>query len=226
MNKISVAVAVPWRYQETRKYAKELVEDWYKNNLPECSIFFVDSDATKVFNPAQARNNCVKIAKDFDVVIINDADTIPEIGPLKQSIQDCVNTNLVHLPYTEYRTLGKNGTKEHLEGSEISDCSFTLVKDAISGTLVLKPEVWWKHGGQDEKFMGWGYEDSAWYMAHCTLMKKDPVRHKGRLYALHHEPSKKEGEQYVSNAQRCFLYVNSQNNYEEMYKLVFGDVNE
>jgi hypothetical protein len=226
MNTMKISVGIPWRYQETRQYAKEKVFSWYEKNLPEASIFFVDSDSKNVFNPAQARNNIVKISKNFDVVVINDADTIPELTAIKESIDQCLDTNLVHLPYTEYRTLGKTGTKEYLKGLELSECDFTSVKDAISGTLVLKPSVWWEHGGQDERFMGWGYEDSAWYMAHCTLMKNEPIRHEGKVYAMYHEPSKKEGDQYTLNAERCLLYINAQESYDEMHKLVFGDSDE
>ena len=63
-----------------------------------------------------------------------------------------------------------------------------LVRGACSGVYVTTPRTWAAHGGQDERFRGWGFEDAAWYLAHEALLGEPPIRHEGRVYALHHAP--------------------------------------
>ena len=55
------------------------------------------------------------------------------------------------------------------------------------------------HGGQDERFRGWGFEDAAWYLAHETLLGAPPQRHDGRVYALNHDVETRAGDQYERN---------------------------
>ena len=62
------------------------------------------------------------------------------------------------------------------------------------------PRTWSSHGGQDERFRGWGFEDAAWYIAHETILGGPPRREPGSVFALHHLAQPREGEQYDLNA--------------------------
>ena len=66
--------------------------------------------------------------------------------------------------------------------------------------VILFAATWLSHGGQDERFRGWGFEDAAWYVAHETLLGAPPQRHQGSVFALHHETQLREGPQYDLNA--------------------------
>ncbi|MET0163226.1 MAG: hypothetical protein ABW204_11275, partial [Microbacteriaceae bacterium] len=99
-------------------------------------------------------------------------------------------------------------------------CSFELVRGACSGVYVATPETWAAHGGQDERFRGWGFEDAAWYLAHETLLGEPPVRHPGRVYALHHVAEQRAGVQYDANAERMERYRAAAGDRAAMARLV------
>lgn len=219
---MNVAVVIPWRDKESRRYGLKLVQDWYAANLPDAEILLADTD-DEPFNLSAARNKGVRELSDRDVVIINDADTLPSIEPLREAIEECATSGVVHLPYFAYHSLGVMGTQAYLRDQPLDQCPHLLVYGACSGVYVTTPETWWMHGGQDENFRGWGFEDAAWLYAHTTLLGEPPRRHEGSVYSLHHESATKQGENYTGNAYRCALYENANGNYDAMHDLVFGD---
>lgn len=206
-----VLVAVPWRPQPHRVYAHDLTVQRYRDLLPDATLVDLDTSHT-MFCLAACRNLGIRMAElgGFDVCVLADADTLPERVPLLTAIEAAQTSGLVHLPYTEYRSLRADGTAQHQAGTPLEHCNHLVVDGACSGVYVTTPQTWWSCGGQDESFRGWGFEDSAWLAAHRTLLGTDPVRHAGSVYALHHEGAVKEGEQYTANAARCFHYLRAE----------------
>jgi len=214
-------VLVPWRPQPSRLEAFDALRGWYAQNLPDAVIVPVDSD-DELFNLSRCRNLGIRsIADEGQVVVINDADTVPELAPLLEAIEQAASSGLVHLPYDRYHWLGREGTAQLLSGTEPADCDFELVIGARSGVYVTTPRTWWAHGGQDERFRGWGFEDAAWYVAHQTLLGEAPRRHSGAVYALHHETQLREGPQYDLNAALMDRYTAASASREAMAQLVF-----
>lgn len=195
-----VTIVIPWRPQPSRLAAFDAVVAWYRDALGDVPVLIVDSD-DEVFNLARCRNLGVgRLADPREVVVIGDADTIPERAALLEAIDAARTSGRVHLPYTEYRWLGASGTAEFGAGAALEDCSHEVVRGACSGVYVTTPETWASHGGQDERFRGWGFEDAAWHVAHETLLGEPPRRHVGRVYALHHVAEVREGPHYEANA--------------------------
>lgn len=204
---INISVVIPWRATADRQYAFNIVKNWYRENLPDAEIIFAD-DQKRHFCLSGCRNIGVKMAEDngADVVVINDADTLPEIDPLLEAIVAAHEDNYVHLPYTEYRSLRLGGTKEFRSGKPLRECDAFIVEGAVSGVYVSSPKTWWSHYGQDERFRGWGFEDAAWCTAHKVILGKDPIRHQGAVYSMHHKSANKKGILYERNAQLCAIY--------------------
>jgi hypothetical protein len=195
-----LTVVIPWREQPTRTNALDAVRDWYRRELGDVEFMLVDSQ-DDIFNLSQARNSGVaSVAHADEVVVINDADTIPQRDSLMRAIEGAASSGLVHLPYTEYHWLGASGTAQFTAGATLDDCEFELVRGACSGVYVTTPRTWASHGAQDERFRGWGFEDAAWYLAHSTLLGEPPRRATGRVFALHHAAQPREGDQYDANA--------------------------
>lgn len=193
-------VVIPWRPAPSRIAAFARLVDWYKRELPEFRIETIDSD-DDVFVLARTRNLAIAgLADPDDVIVVNDADTLPEPGALREAVAAASGSGRVHLPYTSYHWLGPEGSAELAEGAAPAECSFVLVHGACSGVYVTTRRTWEAHGGQDERFRGWGFEDSAWYLAHETLLGAPPQRHEGTVYALHHVAEARAGEQYDRNA--------------------------
>ena len=218
-----VTVVIPWRPQPSREWAFGATTAWYRDNLPDARLLPVDS-GDAVFNLAQCRNLGVELADD-DVVVIGDADTVPELEPLLAAIEGARESGLVHLPYTRYHWLGASGTAQFAAGGALADCDHELVMGACSGVYVAAPETWRAHGGQDERFRGWGFEDAAWYLAHQAILGSPPVRHEGRVYALHHTAELREGPQYDANAALMERYRAAADNADAMRQLVFSAAN-
>ena len=91
---------------------------------------------------------------------------------------------------------------------------------ACSGVYVTTPRTWSRHGGQDERFRGWGFEDAAWYVAHQTLLGASPVRHEGIVYALDHAPEVRAGAGYETNAALMGRYRAAEGDPAAMAQLV------
>ncbi|NQX25959.1 hypothetical protein HQQ81_01155 [Microbacteriaceae bacterium VKM Ac-2854] len=197
-------VIIPWRAQPSRLAAYDAVTAWYREVLPEARILPIDSGDTP-FNLARCRNLGVASVEPDEPIVIADADTFPEEAPLRAAIA-AAGDGVTHLPYTEYRWLGPEGTAQYFAGTALPDCEYTVVHGACSGVYVSTPRVWAAHAGQDEGFRGWGFEDSAWLVAHRMLLGAEPARHEGRVYALHHLTQLREGEQYEANAARMQRY--------------------
>lgn len=215
-----LTVVVPWRPQPSRIPSLDAVREWYHREFPDAALVLVDSP-DPVFNLAQCRNIGVASVTDPDeVVVINDADTIPERESLLSALVDAGSSGRVHLPYTEYRWLGAAGTAEYRAGAALLDCEFELVVGACSGVYVTTPRTWSAHGGQDERFRGWGYEDAAWYLAHVTLLGESPRRHPGRVFALHHQAEERAGAQYDANGALMQRYREAAGDPSAMRRLV------
>jgi hypothetical protein len=217
-----VKVIIPWRPQPSRLAAFEATSAWYLQNLPGAEILTVDSGDVP-FNLARCRNvGMASILDSDEVVIIGDADTIPSLEPLLEAVAAAATSGLVHLPYTRYQWLGREGTTAFFAGTDLATVDATLVVGACSGVYVTTPRTWASHGGQDERFRGWGFEDSAWFAAHTTLLGSQPRRHDGNVYALHHETQLREGEQYDANAALRERYRDAEPSADAMRALVFG----
>ncbi|WP_286276903.1 galactosyltransferase-related protein [Naasia aerilata] len=216
---LPVSVLIPWRPQPSRLDAFDRLRAWYEREIPEATVRTIDSPDL-VFNLAQCRNLGVAAAAPGEVVVLNDADTIPEADALRTAIAAARDDHRVHLPYTEYRWLGRSGSAEYAGGTELIDCTYELVHGACSGVYVTTPEAWQAHGGQDERFRGWGFEDAAWHLAHSTLLGSAPVRHAGRVYALHHVGADRFGSQYDANAALMDRYRGVAGDADGMARLV------
>ena len=218
-----LTVVIPWRPQPSRLEALDAVTSWYHREFDEVDIRLVDS-RDDLFNLAQCRNLGIEESDPDGVVVINDADTIPQREPLLAAVAAAQFSGLVHLPYTAYHWLGPAGTRQAEAGVPLADCEFELVHGACSGVYVTTPRTWLRHGGQDERFRGWGFEDAAWYIAHSTLLGEPPRRHDGAVFALNHDTQPREGAQYDANAALMDHYRASAHHPEAMRQLVDGAI--
>lgn len=152
---------------------------WWPTGWP---VVTGDSD-TEIFSLSQARNNAVRKAKT-DVVVICDADTIPDMNNVKAAVADPVG---VCWPFTKYRILAP----------EYIDTPFRKLADVpylnqwggdgaagVGGCLITTVDEFWRLGGQPPEFIGWGHEDTAFTFIVETLSTLR--RLDGNIYAFEH----------------------------------------
>jgi hypothetical protein len=182
-----IGLVIPWREQPSRLKPLQAVLDWYQTNLPDIEIFYADRKGG-VWNAAATRNDGVKRAQEAhcDVIIINDADTLPEIEPLLEAIEQCQKDGMIHNPYRQCKYFNIDMTKKIFDGWDIKSLAHRLYTEANGGIYVCTPETWWSVGGMDEKFIQWGGEDTAMELAHTVIKDSKFVKHDGDIYCLGH----------------------------------------
>lgn len=204
-----VACVIPWRGgKPDRERHHETVRAHLREILPDAVHLDVDS-GHEPFSRAGSRNLGVRLAQEAecDVVVICDADTLVERGPLAEAI-DAAHDGVLHLPYTRYRSLTKRGLAQFNAGWDLLECEVDHDHEwATGGVLVIQPDRWWQAGGMDEAMVGWGFEDTAYRVAADTLLGPT-VRHAGVITHLWHRGEWRLGSpQYNANAQRMARYT-------------------
>src|ERR1044072_2142658 len=111
-----VRVVLPYRETAERPPLAVAVTRWYEN--AGYTVNTVDSEQGKPFSRAQARNRAASYAElvGADVVVIADADIIPELSSLNKAIPD-PRAGPLQLPYTHYRALSRTSPHESLRNS-------------------------------------------------------------------------------------------------------------
>ncbi|MEH0417813.1 glycosyltransferase family 2 protein [Streptomyces sp. B21-083] len=208
---MTVAVVIPWRPGTPERNAHhEVVRAHLRALLPDAIHLDVDSGHTP-FSRAGSRNEGVRQAQaaGADVVVICDADTLVEAEPLHAAITAAAD-GVMHLPYTWYRGLTQRGTIDHLAGAPADQCPAELEHQwATGGIIVIQPDAWWRAGGMDERFSGWGHEDAAYRIAADALLGPT-VAHPGTITHLWHPSEVGHGSpQHIANGQHCQRYVDA-----------------
>ncbi|MGW0905023.1 galactosyltransferase-related protein [Streptomyces sp. NPDC002853] len=219
---MSVAVVIPWRPGTAERNAHhEYVRAHLVALLPDAIHLDVDS-GHQPFSRAGSRNEGIRQAQaaGAGVVVLCDADTLPEPEPLYAAIA-AASDGVLHLPYSWYRGLSRDGTQAYLTGAPADKCSTDLAHEwATGGVLVIQPGAWWQAGGMDERFTGWGFEDAAYRIAADALIGPT-IRHNGTITHLWHPQESDLGSpQHVANGQLCQRYVDATGKADELRALV------
>lgn len=177
---MDIDVAMPWRPTPDRIPAFEHVTAWWAGN--GYRVILGDSDPTLPFNVSAARNTAVQQATT-DVVIVADADTIPDPAALETAIYACQRHGGVWWPFTEYRYLAPSVQP----GDDLTTAlTEHIYPNSVGGLLVIRRDDYSRLGGFDEqRFTSWGYEDVAFRIVAESLSSIHRVP--GVVYAFNHQ---------------------------------------
>jgi hypothetical protein len=177
-------IVVPWRDDGHRSAACQAVCEHLRGILPGCPLLLVDS-GHEIFNRAASRNLGVTHEAPDEIVVICDADTLPEAQSLKNAITRAYDGRL-HYPFAVVNYLTEIGTATVLAGQPPDPTQIEFsIPSAQGGVMVMKASAWRAAGGMPEGFIGWGFEDNAWY---ATVAKTigPPIHHAGVAWHLWH----------------------------------------
>ena len=205
-----VLVGVPWRDRKNinRTRALECVVANLKNSTG-LEVNLVDGKKIK-FSLSAARNAAVELAKERNksIVVICDADSLINPNSLINAIELARTAESVVLPYSIVRYLNQRGTHRVLSGKmDPNDAPDIAWFDwSVGGAFVTRPEIWDRLGGQDERFTGWGCEDTAFSIT-ASKMGMPHVRVEGTMNHLWHPSAEKETDPaYYVNAELLKKY--------------------
>ena len=121
------------------------------------------------FNAAAARNRAA--AGDWDVAVFVDADTIMfDHEPVQKAIRLAASTGYMVRPYTRYTIMDEAGSAALMASGEKPRQGHRLLREAAHGGVNVVPRSLWDTvGGYDERFRGWGSEDTAFELA-CRVL--------------------------------------------------------
>jgi len=157
-----------------------------------------------LFNRSAAINTAARIAGDWDVAVIIDADVICDPGRVKEAVSIAAESGRMVLPHTVRLDLSRRGAElvrvRMLDPFALPETRSRHVHHiysvenghpSVSSVVVVPRALWDTVGGFDEEFRGWGYEDTAFAAACETFAGIE--RMPGAVIHLWH-PTAREGK--------------------------------
>ena len=175
VTRINATVCIPYRATTDRVAAYKRVRAFWKHH----GFPVVTGDSgSDIFNLAASRNAAVRKSKTRNVIVA-DADTIPDI----EQVYLAIDAPGITWPFTEYRHIpGGCVTRGDLMTAPV-DRTYSA---SVGGLFVCSVGDYWDAGGNDERFVhGWGFEDSAFYLAARTFGLANRARD-GIVFSFNH----------------------------------------
>jgi N-terminal domain of galactosyltransferase len=177
-------IVIPYHDDGVRARSCEYVCRQLRQLLPGIPLILADS-GHEPFNRAASRNLGVRSAGPTELVVVCDADTVPDPVGLELALVAASRGGL-HYPFSVVNYLTEAGTDLVLRGDVPDPTRIEFsIPAAHGGCMVMCADLWREVGGQDERFEGWGYEDNAWYGKVRTQVGT-PEHHRGVAWHLWH----------------------------------------
>ena len=149
------------------------------------------------FNRSAAINAAAELAGDWDVAVIADSDTVIPPVSLRAGVEmaaalgwmvNCLDLRIM---------LNERGTRRIMRGGPAYDTADwrrpdwmeRVEPEAPSSAVVVRRDLFDRVGRFDEKFVGWGHEDSAFRIACETVTGVPMLRVGAPVYHLWHPES-------------------------------------
>lgn len=221
-----IPVFVPYRSDSGARamnwvYANALLWD----NLDWATVHLGESPDGP-FNISAARNDAASKA-DWDVAIFADADSIVPAETLDAAVAEARVSQQPVIPHSRWVNVQKDEVQDLLTKGWIP---FNPKRTVVSGTkgsvIVLPRAAYDAVNGFDERFQGWGWEDTAFYHA-VTHLYSPVIQFEGNVLHLDHERPKEDthrgtDENAIRNRQHYRKYQQARNE-TELRKLINGN---
>jgi hypothetical protein len=142
---------------------------------------------TGPFNAAQAFNNAFDKATG-DVVVTFGADHLPDVEAITAAVEIATETGWAPV-FTETREYTPEDTEHILNGANPNLFPTTQMAPFCIAIIACHRSAWIPF---DERFNGWGSEDTAWRLALTALHGEAPKPAPRALRALWHPPASKD----------------------------------
>ena len=159
----------------------------WERELPDVEIVEGHHDEGP-FNRSAAVNSAA--AGAWDVAVILDADVLLDPGLVMRAARRAHDSGSMVLPFRSRALLTKAATDEVMEAGGVPSgrrVPHSAERSNVSTCVVVPRRLWDEVGGFDERFIGWGGEDDAFWAA-CSALG-GVMRLPGVAWHLWHEIS-------------------------------------
>ena len=178
------------------------------------------------FNISAARNDAAaKI--DWDVAIFADADSFVRTHELETAVAEAQLTRQVILPHSRWVNVDQDEMVQFMMKEYLPyNPERTIVPGTKSSVLVIPREAYDAVNGYDERFRGWGWEDTAFHLA-VERLYKPFIQFEGNVWHLEHERPDADinrgfDENAIRNRQHFQNYKRARTD-TELRKLISGN---
>lgn len=145
------------------------------------------------FNRSSAVNLAAEMAGDWDVALIIDSDVITAPDSVEDAVKLAYSTDKMVVAHDERVMLSKSGTESVLGGYMGPWRARSMVErvwmDSVSCAVAVSRKLWEMAGPFDEKFVGWGREDTAFRIS-CEAETGPILKVCGETFHLWHPVSR------------------------------------
>jgi hypothetical protein len=198
-----VVTLVPWRPGDARR--EELWQHVH-GKLKQLGFPVVTGDAEGPWSRASACNAAAQRAGGWDVALIADADTIPEAAPVMTAVERVAAHGGAIRPHDKLWFLSQGETRLYFMRGRVNFKPRMVNRGG--GLLVVSRDAWDRVGGYDERYIGWGHEDS--HMSTMLLAHANWDRIEGNAWHLFHRrdatdtPERRANRAMMQKAQRQY----------------------
>lgn len=225
-----LSVVIPFVSEDGHRRAVfEYVVDRWVEAFPDCEIVVGVDSKSQPFSRSSARNDGVAKSTG-EILAIADADTVANPEFLHSAFELAHELPWV-FPYRVYYNLNSKHTRHLLqvrnlgilERPEVSQCEHAI--PSVGGIFFLKRKDFLEMGGYDERFVGWGYEDDAFYLAADTILGRHETVVGGWVAHLWHLASNNDrfGQPAIAVNRGLYdRYFGAYGNPEKMREVIDG----
>lgn len=160
----------------------------WQERFPSTPIIEGHDDAAGLFNRSRAMNRARALAgHDVGTLVILDADVLVDPGQVAEAIELAEASEQLTIGYTYWCGLTELGTEQVMAGEQSGWSGWVQDRysHSVSSLVAVPAGLWDEVGGFDERFQGWGLEDSAFELA-CRTLGGGSNRVEGDLWHLWH----------------------------------------
>lgn len=167
----------------------------WERMLPDVEIFEGYHDGPETFAPAVAGNRAAALAGNWDLAVYVGADfMVQDAQQVRAALAKSAETGQLTLAHDQTCMLHQEPSERIRNGEEPNHSMGDVHSNSFTGVLTFPRPLWDAVGGFDERFVGWGWEDQAFWAASWSMgggFRRVP----GTIYHLWHPRDRIDNEE-------------------------------
>lgn len=191
--------------------------------LPDIPIYEGHHEEEGPFSLARASNRASALAGDWEMAVYVGADFLAGgEEQIRAAIVKSMRTGRLTLAHNTTVMLHELPSEDVRQGAEPDHSMGDVYTNSFTGVLTVPRKLWDQVGGFDERFIGWGWDDQAFW-ASCWALAGRFDRVNGTIYHLWHPRVRVDNEEnpyYQQNEILGRRYLEAKTNRREMMKII------